>query len=370
MPRLFIVAAKRTAFGAFGGKLKGLTATELAVHSTRAALAAGNVPPEVVDSVTVGNVQQTSEDAAYLARHVALKTGMRESTPALNVNRLCGSGFQAVVTAAHEILLGECEVAVAAGTESMSQAPMSAYGHEVRFGSRLGVNIQLRDTLWAGLTDSHAGCPMGITAENLAADYSISRPASDEYALASQSRWKAAQQAGAFAAEIAPLELKGKKGVEVFGTDEHPRDTTLERMSQLPTTFKKNGVVSAASASGICDGAATLVVASGEAVAKHKLTPLCEVVSWASVGVDPTRMGIGPVPAIRAALCKAGMSLAQMDRVEINEAFAPQVLACAQELHLDMSKLNVRPHAPSPIEMPFCAPGASARGFGRNPAQR
>lgn len=241
---------------------------------------------------------------------------------------------------------------------------------QVRFGSRLGVNIQLRDTLWAGLTDSHAGCPMGITAENLAADYSISRPASDEYALASQSRWKAAQQAGAFAAEIAPLELKGKKGVEVFGTDEHPRDTTLERMSQLPTTFKKNGVVSAASASGICDGAATLVVASGEAVAKHKLTPLCEVVSWASVGVDPTRMGIGPVPAIRAALCKAGMSLAQMDRVEINEAFAPQVLACAQELHLDMSKLNVRPHAPSPIEMPFCAPGASARGFGRNPAQR
>jgi acetyl-CoA acyltransferase 2 len=218
---------------------------------------------------------------------------------------------------------------------------------QVRFGSRLGVNIQLRDTLWAGLTDSHAGCPMGVTAENLAADYSISRAASDEYALSSQSRWRAAQQAGTFKAEMAPLELPGKKGVEVFDTDEHPRETSLDKMSKLPTTFKKDGVVSAASASGICDGAATLVVASEEAVAKHKLTPLCEIVSWASVGVDPTRMGIGPVPAINAALSKAGMSLAQMDRVEINEAFAPQVLACAQALKLDMARLNVRLHAPS-----------------------
>jgi len=334
------VGAKRTAFGAFGGKLKGMTATELAVHSTRAALAAGHVDPQIVGSVIVGNVQQTSGDAAYMARHVALKSGMAESTPALGVNRLCGSGFQAVVSAAHEILLGESEVCVAAGTESMSQAPMAAYGHEVRFGTRLGVNLSLKDTLWAGLTDSHAGCPMGVTAENLASDYSISRAASDAYALSSQHKWQEAHQSGKFAPEIAPIELKGKKGIEIFDTDEHPRETSLEKMGKLPTTFKKDGVVSAASASGICDGAATLIVASEAAVEKYGLTPLCEIVSWASVGVDPTRMGIGPVPAIQAALDKAGMGLDQMGRVEINEAFAPQVLACAQALKLDMSKLN------------------------------
>ena len=185
MTRVFIVAAKRTAFGAFGGTLKGFSATDLAVHATKGALAAGKINPAIVDTCIVGNVQQTSPDAAYLARHVVLKCDMPVPTPALNINRLCGSGFQSCVNVAHEIKLGEAEVGVAAGTESMSQAPMSVYGHEVRWGTRLGVNTQMQDTLWAGLTDSHAGCPMGVTAENLAAEHGISREESDAYALPS-----------------------------------------------------------------------------------------------------------------------------------------------------------------------------------------
>ena len=329
MSRIFIVAGKRTAFGAFGGALKGMTATDLAVHATRGALGAGKVPAEIVDTVVVGNVQQTSPDAAYLARHVALKNGMPTPVSCLNINRLCGSGFQSCVNVAHEIRMGEAAVGVAAGTESMSQAPMSVYGHEVRWGTRLGVNAQMQDTLWAGLTDSHAGCAMGVTAENLASDYGISRADSDAYAVQSQERWAAASAAGVFVDEILPIELKSRRGVVAFEIDEHPRQTSLEKMGTLPTTFKKGGVVTAASASGICDGAGALVLASEAAVAVHGLTPLCELASWASVGVDPTRMGIGPVPAIHEALHKASMELGQIDRVEINEAFAPQVLITA-----------------------------------------
>lgn len=318
-----------------------MSATDLAVIATRGALASGKISPEIVDTVVVGNVQQTSPDAAYLARHVALKNGMRVPVSALNINRLCGSGFQSCINVAHEIKLGEAAVGVAAGTESMSQAPMSVYGHEVRWGTRLGVNAQMQDTLWAGLTDSHAGCPMGITAENLAADYSITRAESDAYALSSQQRWADANAKGVFAHEIEPIELTSKKGPISFATDEHPRVTTLEKMGALPTTFKKGGVVTAASASGICDGAGALVLASEAAVKKYGLKPLAELVSWANVGVDPTRMGIGPVPAIQEALKKASMSLEDMDRIEINEAFAPQVLACAKGLGIDASKLNI-----------------------------
>eukprot|EP00900_Chrysochromulina_parva_P020283 jgi/Chrpa1/2889/Chrysochromulina_OHIO_Genome00012389-RA len=341
MTRVFIVGARRTAFGAFGGALKSMSATDLAVIATRGALASGKISPEIVDTVVVGNVQQTSPDAAYLARHVALKNGMRVPVSALNINRLCGSGFQSCINVAQEIKLGEAAVGVAAGTESMSQAPMSVYGHEVRWGTRLGVNAQMQDTLWAGLTDSHAGCPMGITAENLAADYSITRAESDAYALSSQQRWADANAKGVFAHEIEPIELTSKKGPISFVTDEHPRVTTLEKMGALPTTFKKGGVVTAASASGICDGAGALVLASEAAVKKYGLKPLAELVSWANVGVDPTRMGIGPVPAIQEALKKASMSLEDMDRIEINEAFAPQVLACAKGLGIDASKLNI-----------------------------
>jgi len=340
-PRTFIVAAKRTAFGAFGGKLTKFTATDLAVHATKAALASGGVPPSAVDTVVVGIVAQTSSDAAYMARHVALKSGMEVATPALNINRLCGSGFQSVVNVAQEIALGEAEIGVAAGTESMSQAPMSVYGQDVRFGTRLGVDLKQVDTLWAGLTDTHAGSPMGVTAENLAADYGISREESDVYALQSQTRYAEAKEKGIFASEIAPMTLKTRKGEETFDADEHPRLTTIDKMAKLAPTFKKDGVVTAAAASGICDGAGALVLASEAAVSKHGLTPLAELVGYASVGVDPTRMGIGPVPAIKLALSKAGIALEDVDLVDINEAFAPQFLACAKELGLDMSKTNV-----------------------------
>ena len=290
---MFIVAGKRTAFGAFGGALKGKSATELCVHATKAALAAGNVPPNVVDTVVVGSVQQTAPDAAYMARHVALQSGMEEPTSCLNINRLCGSGFQSCVNVAHEIQLGEASVGVAAGAESMSQAPMSVYGQDVRWGTKLGAPTEMKDTLWAGLTDSHAGMPMGITAENLAADFSISREESDTFAVQSQERWAAAKAAGKFDDEIAPMELKSRKGPVVFDTDEHPRVTALEKMGKLASTFKKDGIVTAASASGICDGAGALVLASEAAVKEHGLEPLCELVSWSSVGVDPTRMVSG-----------------------------------------------------------------------------
>lgn len=342
MSRIFIVAGKRTPFGAFGGSLKTHTATDLAVHATKAALTQANIKPEYVDTVVVGSVQQTSPDAAYMARHVALKSEMREPVPALNINRLCGSGFQACVNVAQEIKLGEADIGIAAGTESMSQAPMSVYGHEVRWGTKLGAPTEMKDTLWAGLTDSHAGMPMGVTAENLAADYSISRADADAYALESQARWAQAKESGKFDDEIAPMMLKSRKGYVTFDTDEHPKPkTTIEQMGKLPTTFKKDGVVTPGSASGICDGAGALVLASEKAVKAHGLEPLCELVSWASVGVDPSRMGIGPVPAIKQALEKASLTLADVDRVEINEAFAPQIMACAKELGLDMSATNV-----------------------------
>ena len=329
--------------GAFGQSLTHTTATQLATHATHAAIQNANLQPSLVDEVVLGNVQQTSHDAAYLARHAALTADIPIDKPALIVNRLCGSGFQAIVDVAKNIQLGETNIAVAGGTESMSQAPMAAYGQHVRFGTRLGTDLKLTDTLWAGLTDSQAGCAMGITAENLASDFGITREESDLFALNSQRKWAKAQANGDFAAEVAPMTLPGKKGSSVeFSVDEPPRETTLDKLGKLPTTFKKNGVVTPGSASGIADGAASLVVASERAVLDHNLKPLAEIVSWAVVGVEPTRMGIGPVPAINMALAKVQLSLSKMDLIEINEAFAPQVLACAVELGLDPANLNKR----------------------------
>jgi len=223
----------------------------------------------------------------------------------------------------------------------MSQAPMAVYGQNVRWGTRLGHDLGMVDTLWAGLTDSHAGCPMGITAENLACDYGITREQSDAYAISSQERWAAAHEAGKFVDELTSVEVKSRKGKVPFEVDEHPRATTLEKLAKLPPSFKKDGVVHAGSASGICDGAASLIVASEAAVSQYGLKPLAELLSWAVVGVDPTRMGIGPVPAIQAAVKRAGLELSDVDRVEINEAFAPQIIACAQALGLDMARTNV-----------------------------
>jgi len=340
---VFIVGAKRTAFGTFGGALKHMTATHLAAAAAKGALAAGKVDPALVDNVVFGNVAQTSPDAAYLARHAALQAGVPIPTPALTLNRLCGSGFQAVVSGAQDILLGESSVALVGGSESMSQAPLAVYGQNVRFHSKLlGTDLHLQDVLWAALTDSHVKLPMAITAENLAVKYGITRADCDAYALRSQHSWGAAAQAGVFDAEIEPVEIKGKKGVEKFATDEHPRpQSTPENLAKLPTAFKKDGVVTAGNASGICDGAAALVIASEAAVKQHKLAPLARIVSWGVAGVDPSIMGIGPCPAIQIALKRAGLSLADVSLIEINEAFAAQYLACEKELGLDRSKVNV-----------------------------
>lgn len=337
---VYIVAAKRTAFGAFGGKLKGISATVLGQHAAEAALAAGNVDPATVDSSVFGNVIQSANDAAYISRHIALKAGVPVTTPALTVNRLCGSGFQAIVTAAQEIQLGESDIVLCGGSENMSQAPYAL--RDARFGTRLGLDLKLEDTLWQGLTDFHVKLPMGVTGENLAEKYNITREECDEFALLSQKRWAQAQENGRFVEEIVSVPVKGKKGPEEFKVDEHPKpNSTIESLAKLPAVFKKDGTITAANASGICDGAAALIAVSEKALKEHNLTPLARIVSYAVSGVEPSIMGIGPVPAIKAALKSASKSLQDMKLIEVNEAFAPQFLAVQKELELDMDKTNV-----------------------------
>ncbi|KAL6458683.1 hypothetical protein MHYP_G00321550 [Metynnis hypsauchen] len=337
---VFIVSAKRTPFGTYGGVLKDHSATDLAEHAAKAALAAGNVAPELVNSVIVGNVMQSSADAAYIARHVGLRCGVPVPVPALTVNRLCGSGFQSIINGAHEVCLKESEIVLCGGTESMSQSPYAV--RNIRFGTKFGADLKLEDTLWAGLTDLHIKTPMGVTAENLAEKYQITREDCDKYAYQTQQRWKAAHEAGYYNAEIEPIEVKARKGKVAMTFDEHPRpQTTLEQMAKLPPVFKKGGTVTAANASGVSDGAAAVVIASEEAVKEHKLTPLARLVAYHISGCDPSIMGIGPVPAITEALKKAGLALKDMDLVEVNEAFAPQYLAVAKALGLDPEKTNV-----------------------------
>ncbi|KAF0714835.1 Aste57867_3656 [Aphanomyces stellatus] len=339
MSNVFIVAAKRTPFGAFGGKLKSHSATDLAAHATKAALQSAKLDPALVDTVIFGNVAQTSSDAAYVSRHAALRSGIPIETPAITINRLCGSGFQSVVSAVHEIKLGEASIAVAGGTENMSQAPLVAYGDKARFGVGLGAGLNLQDSLWSALTDSYAKCPMGITAEKLSAQVGITRADCDAFALRSQTLWAQANAAGIFNDELAPIELKVKGKLETFAADEHPRETTIEKLGKLKPVFKEDGVVTAGNASGIADGAGAIVLAS-EAALKHA-TPLARVVSYGVVGVDPTIMGIGPVPAIHQALKRANLSLDDMDLIEINEAFAGQYLSCMKELGANPEIANV-----------------------------
>jgi len=342
MQNIFIVAAKRTPFGSFGGSLKKLSATELATIATKSALTTGNIDPSVVDSVFVGNVIQSSADAAYLARHVGLKSGIPQSATALTINRLCGSGFETIIQGATSMAVGDSKVAVCAGSENMSAAPFQLDGNSTRWGVALGNNLQMRDSLWDGLTDSHAGIPMGVTAENLAEKYGISRQECDEFAVRSQQAWGEAKKNGVFDLEIAPVEITSKRGTKVIDTDEHPRpETTVEKLSSLKSVFKKDGAVTAASASGICDGAGSIILATEDAVKEHGFTPIARLVSYQVSGCDPTIMGIGPVPAIDGALERAGLTKDDVDRFEINEAFAAQFLACAKELDLDMSKTNI-----------------------------
>uniref|UniRef100_A0A8C4T734 Acetyl-CoA acyltransferase 2 n=2 Tax=Erpetoichthys calabaricus TaxID=27687 RepID=A0A8C4T734_ERPCA len=337
---VFIVAAKRIPFGTYGGVLKAHSATDMAAHAAKAALTAGSVAPEIVDSVIVGNVMQSSSDVPYIARHVGLRVGIPIPVPALTVNRLCGSGFQSIINGAQEICLKESEVVLCGGSESMSQSPYSV--RNIRFGTKFGEDLKLEDTLWAGLTDQHIKTPMGMTAENLAVKYELSREQCDQYAFRSQQRWKAAQDAGYFTAEMAPIEVQTKKGKQPMTQDEHPRpQTTMEQMAKLQAVFKKGGTVTAGNASGVSDGAGAVIVASEEAVRKHGLKPLARIVAYHVSGCDPSIMGIGPVPAITEALKKAGLYLKDMDLVEVNEAFAPQYLAVEKALGLDPEKTNV-----------------------------
>ncbi len=337
---IVIVGAKRTAFGAMQGTLKNTTATDLAVIASKAALAQSKVSLDAIGHVIVGNVMQTSADAIYCARHVGLKAGLPITTPALTVNRLCGSGFQAIVNGVEQLLLGEADAVLAAGTENMTQAPHILRGG--RDGWPFGKSPAVEDSLWSALTDSYCNTPMAVTAENLATKYGISRQQCDEYALSSQQRWAAANEKGFFKDEITPVEIVTKKATVQFAVDEHVRpQTTLEILGKLPPVFKKDGVVTAGNASGICDGAAALVVTTEEFAKSHGLTPLARIVSWGVAGVDPTLMGIGPAPAIKAALARAELKLGDMDLVEVNEAFAPQYLAVEKELGLDRAKTNV-----------------------------
>jgi len=336
---IYILGGARTPMADYTGKLKDFSALELGGLASRAAMERTRTAPEMVDHVVFGNVLQTSSDAVYGARHVGLKAGVPIEVPALTVNRLCGSGIQSAISGGQMILLGEADLVLAGGTESMSQAPHVIRG--LRNGLRLGQG-QLEDYLWTSLLDPYCGCTMAATAENCAAKYGISREEQDRYALRSQQLADAAWKAGRFAEEIAPVEIKTRKGVEVFAADDHMRpDSTLEGLAKLSAAFSKNGCVTAGNASGIVDGAAAILLASERAVQTHGLTPLGRLTHWATVGVEPSLMGMGPAPATRKVLEKAGLTLKDLDLIEVNEAFAGQYLSVEKELGLDRDKVNV-----------------------------
>ncbi|HUE76498.1 MAG TPA: acetyl-CoA C-acetyltransferase [Longimicrobiales bacterium] len=355
---IVFLSGRRTPFGTFGGTLKGHTATQLGAVASRSAIEEAGVEPAEIGHVVFGNALQTAADAIYLARHVGLQAGLPNETPALTINRLCGSGFQAIVSAAQEILLGQADVCLAGGAESMSQAPHVVRGArwgELRLGEAGGF---FEDLLWQALTDTQCGLSMAQTAEELAGEYDVAREEADRIAYESQQRAKRAWDEGHFDAEVVPMTLEGRKGAVEFRTDEHMRpDTTMEALGKLRPYFKKDGLVTAGNASGIGDGAAAVVIASREWAEGRGLKPLARLVSWGVAGVDPRMMGIGPAPASRKALERADMSLDQMDLVEVNEAFAPQVAAVARDLGLDMEKTNVNGGAIA-LTHPLAASGA------------
>jgi acetyl-CoA acetyltransferase family protein len=336
---VYILGGARTPMAEYAGKLKDISAIELGAIASRAAMERTGVKPEDVDHVVFGNVLQTSADAVYGARHVGLKAGVPIDVPALTVNRLCGSGIQAAVNGAQLILLDEADIVLTGGMENMTQAPHVIRG--LRSGLRLGQGA-LEDTLWSALLDTHCGCTMAGTAENCAAKYGISREEQDKYAIRSQQLAAKAWSEGRFKDEVVPVELKSRKGVELFSQDDHMRpETTMEGLAKLPAAFSKNGCVTAGNASGIVDGGAALLLASAKGVKDHALKPLAKLTHWAYVGVEPTLMGMGPAPATRKVLEKAGLSLKDIDLIEVNEAFAAQYLAVEKELGLDRDRVNV-----------------------------
>lgn len=339
MTDIFLVSAARTAIGAFGGSLKDQKPGELGAIAVRAAIERAGVSADQVGHVVFGNVIVTEPRDAYISRIAAMGAGIPKETPAMNVNRLCGSGMQAIINAAQSVMLGDCEVALGGGVEVMSRAPFFAPG--VRWGQKMG-NMELVDGLNGALTDPFNNVLMGVTAENVAELHQISRDQQDSYALESQRRAANAVNQGYFKEQIVPVEVKNRGKVSVFDTDEYVRmDAAAEDFAKLKAIFKKeNGTVTAGNASGINDGAGAVVLASGEAVKAHGLKPLARLVSYGHAGVDPAYMGIGPVPASRNALAKAGLQVGDLDIVESNEAFAAQACAVAKELGLDPAKTN------------------------------
>ena len=339
MDDIYILGGARTPMAEYTGKLKDLSALDLGAIAARAALERSGIRAADIDHVVFGNVLQTSADAVYGARHVGLKAGLPTEVPALTVNRLCGSGIQAAISAAQMIRLNEADLVLTGGMESMSQAPHVIRG--LRNGLRLGQGA-LEDTLWSALLDTHCGCTMAVTAENCATKYGVSRHEQDCFALRSQQLADRAWRDGRLAEEVVAVQIKGRKGVEIFDRDDHMRpDSTMEGLAKLPAAFSKNGCVTAGNASGIVDGGAALLLGSGRAVRMHALQPLARLTAWATVGVEPTLMGMGPAPATRKVLDVAGLGLNEIDLFEVNEAFAAQYLAVEKELQLDRDRVNV-----------------------------
>ncbi|MEE1865768.1 MULTISPECIES: acetyl-CoA C-acyltransferase family protein [Pseudomonas] len=337
-PEIYVVSAVRSAIGSFGGSLKDLPLADLASSVTRAAIERAGVAPEQIGHVVMGTVIPTEARDAYLARVAAMNAGIPKETPAFNVNRLCGSGLQAIVSAAQSLLLGDAEAVVAAGAESMSRGPYLL--PQARWGARMG-DLKGVDYMLGVLHDPFAGFHMGITAENVAERNGITRQMQDDLALVSQQRAARAIAEGRFDSQIVPIDIPGRKGTVRFEIDEHVRgEVTAEQLAGMKAAFKKDGTVTAGNASGLNDGAGALVLATGDFVKRHGLKPLARLVSYAHAGVEPELMGLGPVPATRKALEKAGLQIADLDVIESNEAFAAQACAVAAELGFDPEKVN------------------------------
>jgi len=334
-----IVAGARTPMSRYTGAFSDVSAIDLAAAASKEAILRSKADPADFDHAIFGNVMQTSADALYGARHVALKAGLKTETPAVTVNRLCGSGIESIAQAAQRLLLGESQLILAGGMENMTQAPFVIRG--LRNGLKLGGGA-LEDSLMAGLTDTYCGLPMALTAEKLAEQYGITRKDADAYALRSQQAADAAYKACRMKEELLPVEVKQGKKTIVVSEDDHRRpDTTMEILEKLQPSFKKDGIVTAGNASGIVDGAAAVVVTREKKAKERGLKPIGRVVAWATTGVDPSVMGIGPVPSSQKALQAAGLTIEQMDRVEVNEAFAAQYLAVEKALGLNRDKTNV-----------------------------
>ncbi|MCB2015663.1 MAG: acetyl-CoA C-acyltransferase family protein [Sphingobium sp.] len=335
---VYILSGARTAIGDFGGALKDVPVTTLGKTAIAEAINRAGITPDKVQHVVMGNVIPNEPKDAYVARVSAVEAGIPVEAPALTLNRLCGSGAQAIVSAAQMIALGECDIAIGCGAENMSRAPYFMNG--VRWGTKMG-DTKMTDAMLAALHDPFENIHMGVTAENVAKKYQITRQTQDELAVESHRRAAKAQEEGRFKEQIVPVEIKTRKGVVVFDTDEHVRaDASMENMAKLRPAFDKEGTVTAGNASGINDGAAAVVLASQKAVDEQGLKPRAKIIGWGHAGVEPNIMGIGPVKAVPIALERAGLSLNQIDVIESNEAFAAQACGVAQELGFDPEKVN------------------------------